>query len=475
MGDEIAGAVLGAAPGQTVVADSTSVNLFKVLHAACNLRPDRDEIVVDTTNFPTDRYLVEGVAAQRGMTVRWLEPDLIDHVTADALAEALGERTAVVVLSHVDYRSGSILDVAGITAQVHAAGGLVVWDLCHSAGVLPLALDADDVDFAVGCTYKYLDAGPGAPAFLYVAARHLGDVTQPVPGWWSAADLFAMADTYTAAPDIRRMLSGTPNVMGILAVREGVRLVTEAGIDAIRAKSIALTDFLLELVDRLDVTVVSPRDSARRGSHITIQVPGAADVAKRLGAAGVIPDVRHPDLLRLGLSPLSTSFTEVLDGWAVLAGRPRLVGMTRVAVLGAQGRMGSTSVQAIGDADGLEVVAQVDIDDDLATITEAERRGRARLHPAGRRPRPRALVRRERCARRRRHVRFRRRPHRRGARAARRLAEGRRPRGAELLGRRGADDALRRHRCTVLRLRRGHRDAPSGQGRRPVRHRDPDR
>jgi kynureninase len=319
VGDELAAAVLGAAPGQTVVADSTSVNLFKVLHAACELRPDRDEIVIDTTNFPTDRYLVEGVAAQRGMRVRWLEPDLVVHVTPDGLAEVVGERTAAVVLSHVDYRSGTILDVAGITRQVHAAGGLVIWDLCHSAGVLPIALDADDVDFAVGCTYKYLNAGPGAPAFLYVATQHLADAAQPIPGWFSAADLFAMADTYAAAPDIRRMLSGTPNVMGILAAREGARLVGEAGIDAIRAKSVLLTDLLLELVDRLDLTVVSPRDSDRRGSHVTIQVPDAEGVAKRLGERGVIPDVRRPDLLRLGLSPLSTSFTEVHDGWAVLA------------------------------------------------------------------------------------------------------------------------------------------------------------
>jgi kynureninase len=319
VGDEVADVVLGAGPGQTVVADSTSVNLFKALHAACDLRPDRDEIVADTTNFPTDRYLVEGVAAQRRMTVRWLEPDLVEHVTTAGLAEILGERTAVVSLSHVDYRSAAILDVAGITEQVHAAGALVVWDLCHSAGVLPLALDADDVDFAVGCTYKYLDAGPGAPAFLYVATRHVAAVTQPIPGWWSAADLFAMADRYTAAPDIRRMLSGTPNVMGIVAAREGVRLVGEAGIDAIRAKSVALTEFLLELLDRIDVTVLSPRDSARRGSHVTIQVPDARQAAKQLGERGVIPDVRRPDLLRLGLSPLSTSFSEVLDGWSVLA------------------------------------------------------------------------------------------------------------------------------------------------------------
>ncbi|MGH3457174.1 kynureninase [Aeromicrobium sp.] len=319
VGDELAAAVLGAAPGQTVVADSTSVNLFKVLHAACRLRPDRYEIVIDTTNFPTDRYLVEGVAEQRGMTVRWIEPDLVENVTAAALAEVLGERTAAVVLSHVDYRSGTILDVAGLTQQVHASGGLIVWDLCHSAGVLPIALDAADVDFAVGCTYKYLNAGPGAPAFLYVAARHLSEAAQPVPGWFSAADLFAMSGTYTAAPDIRRMLSGTPNLMGILAVREGAKMVAEAGLEAIRAKSILLTEFLLEQVDRLDVAMLSPRSSERRGSHVTIQVPDAAGVAGRLGAAGVIPDVRHPDLLRLGLSPLSTSFTEVHEGWAVLA------------------------------------------------------------------------------------------------------------------------------------------------------------
>jgi kynureninase len=319
VGDEIAAAVLGAAPAQTVVADSTSVNFFKVLHAACELRPDRDEIVVDTTNFPTDRYLVEGVAAQRGMTVRWLEPDLVEHVTAAGLAGVLGERTAVVALSHVDYRSAAILDVAAITEQVHAAGGLVVWDLCHSAGALPIALDADGVDFAVGCTYKYLNAGPGAPAFLYVAARHLPEVVQPVPGWFSAADLFAMADTYTAAPDIRRMLSGTPNIMGVLAVQEGVRLVGEAGVEAIRTKSVALTDFLLDLLDSNGATVLSPRDAGRRGSHVTIQVSDAAEAAKRLGERGVIPDVRNPDLLRLGLSPLSTSFAEVHDGWAVLA------------------------------------------------------------------------------------------------------------------------------------------------------------
>ncbi len=318
VGDELA-ALIGAAPGQTVVADSTTVNLFKTVHAACGLRPDRDEIVIDTANFPTDRYIVESVAAQRGMSVRWVQTDVVDGVTPDALAEALGERTAVVALSHVDYRSGAIVSMRALTEQVHAAGALIVWDLCHSVGVLPVAVDADGADFAVGCTYKYLNAGPGAPAFIYVADRHLTEAVQPVSGWFSATDLFAMADTYTVAPDIRRMLSGTPNIMGVLAVREGARLAAQAGLERIRAKSVALTEFLVELVDRLGVDMLSPRDAQGRGSHVTIQVPDAGSVAERLTARGVIPDVRRPDLLRLGLSPLSTSFTEVLDGWAILA------------------------------------------------------------------------------------------------------------------------------------------------------------
>ncbi|MGH3425563.1 MAG: aminotransferase class V-fold PLP-dependent enzyme, partial [Nocardioidaceae bacterium] len=191
VGDRLAAACLGAAAGQTVVADSTSVNLYKVLHAACGLRPDRDEIVVDDANFPTDRYLVESVAASRGLTVRWITPDPVASVTAADLAAVLGPRTAAVVLSHVDYRSGGVVDLEALTGQVHDAGAVAVWDLCHSVGVLPVGLDAAGADFAVGCTYKYLNGGPGAPAFLYVADRHLADVRQPIAGWWSAADMFA--------------------------------------------------------------------------------------------------------------------------------------------------------------------------------------------------------------------------------------------------------------------------------------------
>ena len=318
VGDELGTALLGAAPGQTIIADSTSVNIYKLLHAAAGIRPDRDEIVIDATNFPTDRYLVESVAAARAMTVRWLHPDLVDNVTVDVLAEVLGERTAVVVLSQVDYRSGTVVDLPRVTQLVHDAGAVVLWDLCHSVGVLPIGLDAAEVDFAVGCTYKYLNSGPGAPAFMYVAERHVAQVTQPITGWFSAADLFAMSPTYEAAPSIRRMLSGTPPIAGVVAVREGVRLIAEAGVAAIRAKSEALTAYTIELLDEAGLEIVTPRDAALRGSHVTVRHPDARGIAARMIERGVVPDFREPDLIRLGLSPLSTSFTEVEAGVGVL-------------------------------------------------------------------------------------------------------------------------------------------------------------
>jgi len=318
VGDELGAAVLGAAAGQTVIADSTSVNIYKLLHAAAGIRADRDEIVIDATNFPTDRYLVESVADARGLTVRWLEPDLVENVTVDVLTAALGERTAVVLLSQVDYRSGTLLDLRGLTEAVHAVGAVVIWDLCHSAGAVPIGLDAAGVDFAVGCTYKYLNAGPGAPAFVYVAAQHLAGARQPIAGWWSAADLFAMSDTYEASPTIRRMLSGTPSVPSILAVQQGVRLVAEAGVDAIREKSEALTAYTIELLDDAALEVVTPRDAALRGSHVTVRHPDARALTARLTERGVVPDFREPDLIRLGLSPLTTSFAEVAAAVRIL-------------------------------------------------------------------------------------------------------------------------------------------------------------
>ena len=315
VGDQLAEAVLGSGAGQTVIADSTTVNLFKALHAACRLRPDRTEIVVDDANFPTDRYLVESIAAERGLTIRWLTPHPELGVTASDLAAVLGPGTAVVLLSHVDYRSGYLADLDGVTAAVHEAGGVVVWDLSHSAGLVPMSLDRAEVDFAVGCTYKYLNAGPGAPAFLYVAAQHLSVVEQPITGWFGAADVFAMAPRYEPAPDIRRMLSGTPSVLGIVAVQVGVTLIAEAGLDRIRAKAVDLTEYTIALADErlvpLGASVASPRAAAQRGGHVTIRCSDAEAVTARLVAAGVVPDFRNPDLIRLGLSPLTTSYAEV--------------------------------------------------------------------------------------------------------------------------------------------------------------------
>lgn len=308
VGDQV-GALVGAAAGQTVVADSTSVCLAKALHAAASLVPGRDRLVVSAADFPTDRYLARRVAEGRGLEL----------VEVDDVATAIDERTAVVLVSHVDYRTGALLDLPALTARVHAAGGVVVWDLCHSAGVVPIALDAAEVDLAVGCTYKYLNGGPGSPAFLYAAARHHPRLEQPLPGWWSADDLFAMADDYRPAPGIRRMLTGTPPVAGLLAVQEGVAVAAEAGVPAARAKSERLTAFCIEVLDELGLEVVTPRDPARRGSHVTVRLPDARAVAGRLTGRGVIPDFREPDLLRLGLAPLTTSFSELLDGLTVLA------------------------------------------------------------------------------------------------------------------------------------------------------------
>lgn len=307
IGDELGRVALGAAAGQTIVADSTSVCLYKALRAAVALRPGRDEIVTDAANFPTDRFLVESVAAELGLTVRWAE--------SDDVAAATGPRTAVVTLSHVDYRTAAITDLAAVTRLVHARGGLVVWDLCHSVGSIPVELDAAGADFAVGCTYKFLNAGPGAPAFLYANARHHAEFGQPITGWMGAADTFGMAAEYVPAPGIRRALSGTPPVLGMVGVREGVALLAEAGIDRVRAKAVALGRWVIALADAwlvpLGFTVASPRDDARRGGHVTLRHPDAERLSRVLIDHGVLIDFRRPDGIRIGLSPLTTGFAEV--------------------------------------------------------------------------------------------------------------------------------------------------------------------
>ncbi|MEV6627893.1 aminotransferase class V-fold PLP-dependent enzyme [Amycolatopsis sp. NPDC051106] len=315
IGDELGRVALGAAPGQTIVADSTSVCLYKTLRAAAALRPGRDEIVTDSANFPTDRFLVESVAAELGHTVRWIESGDVGPVDAAAVAAVTGPRTAAVVLSHVDYRTAAIADLAGITRLVHERGALTVWDLCHSVGSIPVELDAGGADFAVGCTYKFLNAGPGAPAFLYVNSRHHAEFGQPITGWMGAADTFGMAARYVPAPGIRRALSGTPPVLGMVGVQEGVALLAEAGIERVRAKAVALGRWVLALADEwlvpLGFTVASPREDARRGGHVTLRHPDAERLSRVLIENGVLIDFRRPDGIRVGLSPLTTGFTEV--------------------------------------------------------------------------------------------------------------------------------------------------------------------
>ncbi|GAA1543080.1 kynureninase [Microbacterium ginsengiterrae] len=318
LGDRIGALCLGAAPGQTVVADSTTVLLYKLIRAAVDARPDRSEIVVEEGNFPTDRFIAEGVATERGLTLRWVSPDPVAGVQVTDIEASVSDRTALVVLSHVDYRSGALADMSAITDAVHDAGALMLWDLCHSAGVIPTELDTCEVDLAVGCTYKYLNGGPGSPAFAYVAARHHGVLRQPVQGWMGAGDVFAMGSAYTPGAGIRQFISGTPPVLGMLAMQGMLDLIEQAGIVAVREKSKTLTDLVVRAFDLelapLGVRLLSPREATDRGGHVTIGHPDFAEVTRTLWADGVIPDFRYPDGIRLGLSPLSTSHAEALRG-----------------------------------------------------------------------------------------------------------------------------------------------------------------
>jgi kynureninase len=318
IGDELGRAALGAASGQTVIGDSTTVLLYKVIRAGIGLRPGRDELVIDRDDFPTDRYLVETIAADRGMTVRWIDEG---DVTPERVAQVLSERTAVVIVSTIAYRSGFLADVPAITRLAHDAGALILWDLCHSAGVLPHELDAWGVDFAVGCSYKYLNGGPGAPAFAYVRADLQSEFRQPIAGWLGSARPFEMGQGYEPGPGMRRVLSGTPPVLGMVGLQDTLALIDEAGLAAIRAKSIALTEFAIGLADELlpDAVLATPRDPDRRGSHITLDHPGFEALMPRLWDRGVIPDFRRPTGIRLGLSPLSTSFAEVELGVVAIA------------------------------------------------------------------------------------------------------------------------------------------------------------
>jgi len=297
--------LIGARAGEVVVHDSTTVNLFQLVHGAAALRPDRAVLAIDEHDFPSDRYVVDGIAAATARSVR----HGFDHL----------DDVAVIVRSVVDYRTAEVVDVATETARAHAAGALVVWDLSHAAGVLAIDLHAAGAQLAVGCTYKFLNGGPGSPAFTYVASDVQATIGQPIWGWFSQRDQFAMGPVYEPRDDIARMLIGTPSILALTGAECGISLSAEAGIHAIAAKSTALTGFAIELCDRFGLAFCTPRDPARRGGHVSVVHPDARTLAAALVERNVIPDFREPDVVRLGMSPLTTRFVDVYDGIATLA------------------------------------------------------------------------------------------------------------------------------------------------------------
>jgi kynureninase len=311
IGDRV-GRLIGAAPGQTVVGETTSVQVFNALVAAARLRPDRSVIVTDVDHFPTDRYLATSVGRLLGRQV-WQQ----------RVGEPLPDDAAVVAYPAVDYRTGELWDVAGLTAAAHAAGAVTVWDLCHAVGAVPLHLDADGVDLAVGCTYKYLSGGPGAPAFIYIAERHHEAADPPLTGWHGHARPFDMAPEFEPAQGITRARIGTPPILSLLALDAALDAFDTVGIAQIRAKSLALGDFFLSCVDGLledlGFAVVTPRAPARRGSHVSLRHPEAYPMMSALVDRGVIGDVRPPDLLRFGFNALYTSYADVHTAVAALA------------------------------------------------------------------------------------------------------------------------------------------------------------
>ena len=325
VGDLLSTSILGARPGEVIVSDSTTVNFYKLARAALAARAGRRIVVTDRANFPTDRYVLEGLAADGSVEIAWLDPDAIDGPQPDEVAAALEAHpgdVALVTLSHVNYRSAAIADMAAITRLAHDAGALVLWDLSHSAGSIEVDLEGANVDLAVGCTYKYLNGGPGAPAWLYVRTSLQAELHNPIQGWFGQRDQFAMGQGYEPRPDIGAWLTGTPAIHGLAAAEVGIRLVAEAGMKRIRAKGIALTEYAIALVDeRLashGVTLGSPRDHTHRGAQVAVRHPDARRLTAGLIDAGVVPDFRAPDSIRFGLSPLTTSFGDVARGIAAL-------------------------------------------------------------------------------------------------------------------------------------------------------------
>jgi kynureninase len=310
VGDKIA-RLVGAQPGEVIVADSTSINLFKTLAAALALRPDRRVILSTPDNFPTDLYMAQGLIKQLGVGHE------LRLVARDELAESLSDEVAALMLTHINYQSGRILDMPGLTRKAHEQGALALWDLSHSAGALPVDLGSAEADFAVGCGYKYLNGGPGAPAFLYVAGRHQASFSQPLSGWMGHAQPFAFVPDYAPAEGIARYLCGTPAMLSLAALECGVDQLLEAEMAHIREKSLALTTLFIDLVEsrlrRFGLELATPLDTAIRGSQVSFRHPEGYAMMQALIHDGVIGDFRTPDIMRFGFTPLYLRYVDVWD------------------------------------------------------------------------------------------------------------------------------------------------------------------
>jgi len=328
LGDKLA-QLIGGRPGETAVTDTTSLNLFKALASAIRIQqtehPERRVIVTERDNFPSDIYIAEGIAdflnsvAAQESGIRY-EVRLIDDTLP--LSEALDESTAVIALSHVNYRTGAMWDMDAVTIQAHNLGALAIWDLAHSAGAVKVDLNAANADYAVGCTYKYLNGVPGSPGFIWVNARHQDRFWQPLSGWWSHARPFAMADAYTPANDINRFLCGTQPISALAILETGLDIMLDADADTLRAKSLELTDLFISLVEQRcgdhPLELITPRDHAARGSHVSFRHPQGYAVMSALIARGVIGDYREPEVLRFGITPLYLGYADVWDAVEIL-------------------------------------------------------------------------------------------------------------------------------------------------------------
>ncbi len=311
LGDKL-GRLIGAAPGQVVVTDSISVNLFKLLHAALSLRPGRRVIVAEEGSFPTDLYVTEGVAATAaGVQI------ILESADGPPIEELIGAETAVVLVNHVNYRTGALRDMRALTEKIHSAGALALWDLSHSAGALPVELDECEADLAVGCTYKYINGGPGSPAYLYAARRHHGSLRQPLSGWWGHARPFDFETGYVPARGMRAFLTGTQPILSFQALAGALQDWADVDMQMVREKSIGLTSLFMQLVEKrcagLGLVIDTPREPELRGSQVALRHPDAYPVMQALISRGVVGDFRAPDVLRFGFTPLYLRYRDVAD------------------------------------------------------------------------------------------------------------------------------------------------------------------